>query len=101
PAKAENKLEKTATVPQPSPAPRSEKLSYKEKFALETLPARMARLEEQISQQQKLLADPGLFMNDPAAFQAATDELEKAQTELNAAEEQWLELEVKREALEG
>ncbi|WP_370335241.1 ABC-F family ATP-binding cassette domain-containing protein [Parvularcula marina] len=84
-----------------APSARAAKLSYKEKFALENLPKRMAELETEIARHEKTLADPSLFMSDNAAFQSATTALDKARTELEAAEEEWLELEVKREALEG
>ena len=80
---------------------RTAKLTYKEKYALEILPGRMADLEAEIAQHEKTLADPTLFMTDHAAFETATQGLAKAQAALAAAEEEWLEIEMKREALEG
>ncbi len=77
------------------------KLSYKEKFALEQLPARIASLEASIGAARARLADPGLFSRDPKAFAAATAEIEKHARDLAAAEEEWLALELKREAIEG
>jgi ATP-binding cassette subfamily F protein uup len=77
------------------------KLSFKEKHALDTLPARMDQLHRDIAAQEKTLADPGLFSRDAPRFNDAARKLEAARTELSAAEEQWLELELLREEMEG
>ena len=77
------------------------KLSFKEKHALETLPARMASLQDDIGRHQATLADPRLFTRDPDAFQAAAKALATAEKKLAAAEEDWLALEMKREELEA
>ena len=90
-----------------SSAPRSEapqpqrKLSFKEKHALETLPGTMKSLEAEIATLESRLADSSLFARDPAAFDQAAARLAAARTELSHAEEQWLEIEMKRESLEG
>ncbi|MGY6646450.1 MAG: ABC-F family ATP-binding cassette domain-containing protein [Salinarimonas sp.] len=80
---------------------RKRRLSFKEKHALETLPGRMADLEAQIAKVQAVMDDPELFSRDPARFEAATAKLGELQLALNQAEEQWLELEMLREELEG
>jgi ABC transport system ATP-binding/permease protein len=80
-------------------APR--KLSFKEKHALETLPATMKKLEGEIAALEAKLADASLFTRDPKAFEHSASRLTAAREELAKAEEQWLELEMKREALEG
>ncbi|WP_031549237.1 ABC-F family ATP-binding cassette domain-containing protein [Parvularcula oceani] len=80
---------------------RDAKLSFKEKHALETLPARIETLEDEISSLQKELSDPALFTARPERFKAASTRLETAQAELFESEERWLELEEKREALEA
>jgi ABC transport system ATP-binding/permease protein len=91
--------EKTATqVVQPKAAKR--KLSFHEKHALETLPDEIARLQENVRQLQTQLADPGLYARDRAAFTSATNALTRAQAQLAAAEERWLELEILREEIE-
>lgn len=103
-AKAEAVTSKATTTQsngKSAPSARTEKLSYKEKFALENLPKRMAELEAEIARQESTLSDTNLFMKDPQAFDLATTTLTKAQEELAAAEEEWLDLEVKREALES
>ncbi len=81
--------------------PRTRKMSFKDKHALETLPARIAALESKVTQFNQVLADPDLYRREPAKFTAATAALEVAQTSLAQAEEQWLELELQRETLAG
>ena len=89
--------EKEKTAPKTG----GQKLSYKEKYALENLPQEIAALEEKIAEAKKTLADPTLFEKAPDKFSKIAKELEQAETRLAAAEEEWLELEVKREILEG
>ncbi|WP_341896451.1 ATP-binding cassette domain-containing protein [Ferrovibrio terrae] len=77
------------------------KLSFKEKHALETLPKTIANLQAEIAKQQRILDDPKLFSRDQTKFQAATKALEQATADLAKAEDQWLELEMLREEIEG
>ena len=88
----------------PAEAPRAAarpKMSFKDKHALETLPARIATLEREIAALQAALADGSLYARDPAGFAARTNLLAKKQTEREASEEEWLRLEMLREELEG
>ena len=77
------------------------KLSFKDKYALETLPARMTEIERDIARTEALLADPGLYRRDPRLFNAHGSALAVLRTELTAAEERWLELELRREEVEA
>lgn len=77
------------------------RMTFKDKHALETLPARIASLEADLARLNRELADPDLYARKPDRFKAATKALETAQTALTAAEEQWLALEMLREELEG
>jgi ATP-binding cassette subfamily F protein uup len=47
------------------------------------------------------LADPQLYAKDPTLFAKTADLLEKKRSEHSAMEEEWLELEMLREELEG
>ncbi len=85
-----------STVP-----PAQRKLSFKEKHALDTLPARMAALQAAIKSLELKLADQTLFGRDAQAFEVKAQRLAAARVEYLQAEEQWLELELKREELEG
>ena len=86
--------------PSKNTASASKKLSYKDKFALENLPKDIAKKEEEIRMLNEVLATAGLFEKDPASFNKSAAALTQAQRDLGALEEQWLELEMKREDLE-
>ncbi|MFL1463506.1 ABC-F family ATP-binding cassette domain-containing protein [Roseococcus sp. DSY-14] len=77
------------------------KMSFKDRHALETLPASMAKLEKEIAVLRDWLADPGLYARDPKGFEARTKGLAEREAALAAAEEEWLRLELLREELEG
>ena len=104
-ARAVTRPERAApSTPKPAPAappPARQKLSYKDKHALETLPGVIAGLEKEIATLRESLADPGLYARDPAAFAEKSRRLDSKDAERAAAEERWLELEIKREAMEG
>lgn len=78
-----------------------QKLSFKDKHALSTLPDEIAKLEAEIKSLAAKLADANLFAKDRPAFEKATARLGEAQARLEAAETLWLELEERREALEN
>jgi len=84
----------------PVSAPRA-RLSFRDKHALETLPARIAALEAEIAKQSKTMADPNLYARDRAAFDEASASLAKAQADLASAEDEWLRLEELREQAEA
>jgi ATP-binding cassette subfamily F protein uup len=89
-------------APAAPPAPRSRRrLTFADKHALKTSPARIEALGAEISLLEAALSDPGLYRRDPAAFTAASRALETARAELAATEEEWLRLELLREEIEG
>jgi len=75
------------------------KMSFKDKHALETLPAQMTAVAADVARLQASLADPDLYRRDPKRFQSMTDALAKAEAKRAAAEDRWLELELLREEL--
>ncbi|MGI4953177.1 MAG: ABC-F family ATP-binding cassette domain-containing protein [Janthinobacterium lividum] len=77
----------------------AKKMSFKDKHALETLPAEMEAIGRRIAVAQRKLDDPKFYGRDPAGFKAATATLNDAQAALAAAEERWLALEMMREEL--
>ena len=105
PARTAGTATSSAAPKRPEPAPTAHtpirKLSYKDKHALETLPSRLTTLQREISRLTIVLDDADLYARQPARFTEATQALATAQAELAAAEEQWLELEIRREELEG
>ena len=99
-------------APTPIAAPRREKaaapareqkqrLGYKRERALAELPKKIEALQAEIAQLQSALADADLYRRDARTFNANTARLGAAQGELDAAETEWLELEMLREHLEG
>ncbi len=85
----------------PAPVQAKRKLSFKEKHALETLPKDIEKLDAEIKALGAALADPAFYTKDPNGFAAKSKALEAAEAKKAAAEEQWLELEMLREELEG
>ena len=77
------------------------RLSFKEKHALETLPATMEKLRATAAKLHDILDDHELYARDPKRFSDATALLTRTEAELAAAEEQWLELEILREEIGG
>ena len=75
-------------------------MTFNEKHALETLPKIIAKLQAEIAKQQRILDDPDLYKKNRKKFDTASDAHTKAQTELQEAEDKWLELEVLREEIE-
>jgi ATP-binding cassette subfamily F protein uup len=81
--------------------PPKTRLSFKDKHALETLPARIAALEAEIAKLSKTIADPHLYASDRAAFDYASAALAAAQADLAKSEDEWLRLEELREQVEA
>jgi len=77
------------------------KLSYKHKFRLEQLPKEMAALEAQIKQFEAKLTDMDFYDSDPDGFAAITDKLTEAHGKLETCEEEWLELEMLKDAADS
>jgi len=92
--------EKKAAAPAVPKMPRTG-LTFKERHTLEKLPARLEALQAEIDRQKAVLADAGLYARDPGRFETAAAALHKAEEAHAAAEEEWLALEMKREAAEG
>jgi ATP-binding cassette subfamily F protein uup len=99
----------TVRAPQ-APPPRSEtraspparaatKLTYKDQRRLEELDKAMPRLSDEIVTLEARLEDAGLYARDRKTFEATMKRITAARTELADAEEEWLELEERREAL--
>jgi ABC transport system ATP-binding/permease protein len=91
----------TKAAPANEPKPAKRRLSFHEKHALETLPKSIAALQAKVQTLHERLDDPGLYARDRKAFDETSAALAAAQTELAAAEERWLGLEMLREEIEG
>jgi ATP-binding cassette subfamily F protein uup len=84
-----------------TPSAPKARLSFRDKHALERLPARIAALEAEIAKHSKAIADPKLYERDRAAFDKASAALAAAQADLAQAEDEWLRLEELREQVEA
>jgi ATP-binding cassette subfamily F protein uup len=91
---------RTAKTVAEKPAPK-QKLTFKHKHALETLPKTIEGLQAKAAELQDKLNDPQLYVRDRAAFDKISKDLGETQRKLAAAEDQWLELEMMREELAG
>jgi ATP-binding cassette subfamily F protein uup len=96
---APEKKEAKAPAPSVASVPKR-RLNFNEKHALEMLPKTIAKLQEEIGKQQRLLDDPNFYTRDRRKFEEVSTAIAKAQHELAAAEDRWLELEVLREEIE-
>jgi ATP-binding cassette subfamily F protein uup len=90
-----------ALPPTASPPAAKAKLSFKQKHALETLPKDIARHDAEITRLNALLADASLYTRDPKTFADASAKLAAAEAAKSKAEDEWLELEMIREEIEG
>jgi ATP-binding cassette subfamily F protein uup len=101
----EDAARKSAPAPSAKPAAAAtasrKKLSFKDQHELDTLPAKMRKLEAEAAKLKEILADPGLYARDRARFDKATELLVRSETALAEAEERWLELEMLREEAES
>ncbi|MBE0533999.1 MAG: ATP-binding cassette domain-containing protein [Rhodospirillales bacterium] len=97
PAKAKSEEE---TAPSAPKVKAKRKLSFKEKHALKTLPAKMDALRTEMAALEARLADADLYRRDPAAFEGAVKTLDGVRAALAKAEDEWLALELLREELE-
>ena len=91
--KAKAKIERTKQ-------PRTDRLSYKQNYLLQTLPGQIEQLEKNINDAQEKLADMNFFSADPDAYQKLATQLEQYKDKLEIAEQEWLELEILREEIE-
>ncbi|MGI9522828.1 MAG: ABC-F family ATP-binding cassette domain-containing protein [Hyphomicrobiaceae bacterium] len=76
------------------------KLSYKESRTLDRLPDDIEVMAVKIAQIEHALADPELFARDALAFRDLSEQLAELLARKQDAEDQWFELELKREELE-
>ncbi len=99
-AKAEGSRKQRALAPTAG-GEQKRKLSFKQKHALETIPGKIETLRAARDKLQAILADPALYARDPAGYQKATKTLAESEAGIARLEEEWLELELLREEMEG
>lgn len=99
PLKHGPQIKKSATAAAIEPKGPPQKLSYKLQFELEKLPDQIAALEAEIELMNERLLETDLYSAKPDEFLQFTKRLADAKTELDHAEQRWLELEEMRNSL--
>jgi ATP-binding cassette subfamily F protein uup len=99
PSRAAAPPQRRSPAPAEPAARKPAKLSYKDQRRLEELEGIIGRLPAEIAANEERLHDAGLYARDPAGFDRLMKSLEAARRTLAAAEDEWLALEEKREAL--
>jgi ATP-binding cassette subfamily F protein uup len=92
-------VRKEKAAPAREAAPK-QRLGYKRERALAELPKKIEALQAEMAALNASLGDPDLYGRDARAFAAKTARLGAAQAELEAAETEWLELEMLKEELQ-
>ena len=75
------------------------KLGYNDQRALAALPGQIEALDAEIAEIENALADPDLYRRDPEMHRNLGERLTAAIDEKSAAEDRWLELAARAEAL--
>ncbi|MEN8236413.1 MAG: ABC-F family ATP-binding cassette domain-containing protein [Pseudomonadota bacterium] len=92
------KVKKAADKPEKT---KTKRLSFNEQYALTQLPRQIQELDKTILSIETALSDPVLYTQDPNQACRLADELHTAKTKKDELEQQWLELELLREEIEG
>jgi len=92
-----------ASAPKSQPANKNgaRKLSFKQKFALETLPVKIEEAQAKLAKIEAEMADPAMFAKNPDGFAARAKAHDALKAEIAKMEGEWLELEMLREGIEG
>ncbi len=77
-----------------------DRMSFKDKHALETLPKKIEEARSKINSIKTKLAFPDFYSKDPEGFEGLAKSLSLKETKLSRLEDQWLKLELEREELE-
>ena len=104
------KVEKSApkrAKEEPAPAEKSakpagkSKLSFTQQHLLKTLPQTIEAIEAKLAKLQEEMNDPALYTKNPDKFAKLSAQITELTAEKDAAEEQWLELEMLKEEMES
>lgn len=89
-------------APRPETKPKiQKKLSFKDEHRLKELEGELPHLTAEIARLEGVLADAGLYARDPAGWGRTNAALDAARAKLEAAEDDWLRIEARREELAG
>ena len=94
--KTVKKFKKTAHKPKNNT---KDRLTFKEKYLLQTLPEEIEALQVSISSIEQKLSNMALFREQPETYQKLAKELEDLREQHEQKDLSWLELELRREEL--
>ncbi|MEP4271635.1 MAG: ATP-binding cassette domain-containing protein [Roseibium sp.] len=94
PAKKEKAAPTSSSKQKPE---QKSKLSFTQRHLLKTLPEQIEKIEAQLEKLQADMNDPTLFSKNPDKFAKLSSQITDLAREKDAAEEQWLELEMLNE----
>jgi ATP-binding cassette subfamily F protein uup len=101
---SESRPPKTKQKPKPKDKPNQDrqpqKISYKYEHRAKELVRLLPELESEMTDIDRELHSPGLYDKSPEKFSALAQRLDQKKALLNELEEEWLEIEMMREALE-
>lgn len=96
--RAKPKAQRPAAASQAVP-PRKRRLTPREQHALKTLPAEIERLSAEVARLEAAMADPTAYEKDRALVERTARALDSIQAKLQAAEDEWLRLELLKDEL--
>ena len=96
--RAKPKAQRPAAASQAVP-PRKRRLTPREQHALKTLPAEIERLSAEAARLEAAMADPTAYEKDRALVERTARALDSIQAKLQAAEDEWLRLELLKDEL--
>lgn len=76
---------------------KTQKLSYKEQYLLNTLPTEIEKLEQANKAIEIALGNPNLYIDDPRKFDELTSTFAQNKEKIAEMENQWLEIQLKAE----
>ncbi len=99
-AKKEKSPNKAKPTRESAVLPKTARLSYNQQRLLDILPGKISELGKDISQIEEELGNGNLYIDDREKFERLTQNLSAKKEELDAAETQWLELQMLKDELE-
>lgn len=97
----ENKKSQPKTISAETRNKKTVKLSYNQQRLLEVLPKQVEEMEKQIADIEQKLSNADLYTSNRAEFEKLSADLLKLKTDIENAENQWLEIQALKEELEA
>ncbi len=76
------------------------KLSYRDTHRLKAIEKELPKIDTEIARLEALMANPNAYSSDPEGFGRSASQLDALRANKDAMEDEWLEIEARRETLE-